>query len=121
MLSGRYGEFLEWASFVAESGAGAPLGAYVFVRAPYGPLLVSVHVRPSGQGRGIGEALVVASVRALRARGESVIALNVTEGNRRAIALYERLGFFRSIGPEWGWYSPARIPVAPDGTSTRPR
>jgi ribosomal protein S18 acetylase RimI-like enzyme len=120
MLGGRYGEFLSWASFVAESDGGEPRGASVFVRAPYGPLLVSVHVDPAHHGRGIGEALVVSSVRALRSRGESVIALNVTEGNRRAIALYERLGFVRSIGPEWGWYSRTRIPTPPEGSSSRP-
>lgn len=121
MLSGRYGEFLPWASFLAETESGTAVGASVFVRAPYGPLLVSVHVDPAAQGQRIGEALVVASVRALRGRGESVIALNVTEGNRRAVTLYERLGFVRSIGPEWSWFSRARVPVAPDGSATRPK
>jgi ribosomal protein S18 acetylase RimI-like enzyme len=120
MLSGRYGNFLPEGSFLAETNAGVARGASVFVRAPYGPLLVSVHVDPTAQGHGIGEALVVASIRALRARGETVLALNVTEGNRRAVALYERLGFVRSIGPDWGWYSRQRVPVSPDGTPTPP-
>jgi len=114
MLGGRYGECLAWASYVAETGDGTLRGGCIFVRAPYGPLLVSVHVDPAAQGTGIGRALVVASVRALRERGETVIALNVTEGNRRAITLYERLGFVRSLGPDYGWYSRVRVPVAPD-------
>lgn len=120
MLGGRYGECLWWASHVAEHPDGTLRGGCVFVRAPYGPLLVSVHVDPAAQGRGIGRALVVASVRVLRERDESVIALNVTEGNRRAIALYERLGFVRTLGPDYGWYSRARVPVAPDAEASRP-
>jgi len=114
MVSGRYGEFLTWASYVAEAPDGTLQGGCLFVRAPTGPLLVSVFVDPAAHGTGLGRALVVASVAALRGRGESVIALNVTEGNRRAIALYERLGFVRSLGPDMGWYSRDRIPVAPD-------
>ncbi|MGP8071953.1 MAG: GNAT family N-acetyltransferase [Thermoplasmata archaeon] len=114
MIGGRYGEFLSWASFVAEGDDGSLRGGCLFVRAPYGPLLVSVFVDPSAHGRGIGRALVVSSLRVLGERGESVIALNVTEGNRRAIALYARLGFVRHLGPDFDWYSTVRVPVSPE-------
>lgn len=112
MISGRYGEFLGWASAMAES-RGRPVGASLVVRAPYGPLLISVMVERAAQGSGIGRALVLANLHALRARGESVAVLNVTEGNARAVRLYEHLGFVRTLGPEHSWYSRAAVPVAP--------
>jgi ribosomal protein S18 acetylase RimI-like enzyme len=110
ILRGRWGDWLCWASFVVpESGALA--AATLVVRAPYGPLIADVMVDPRCQGRGLGRAVLSASVRALRAHAESPIVLNVTEGNLRAIRLYERAGFVRTLGPSHGWYSPARIPV----------
>jgi mycothiol synthase len=112
MMQGRYGEFLGWASSLVESG-GRALGASLVVRAPYGPLLISVMVDPVAQGRGLGRALVLANLHALRARGETVAALNVTEGNSHAVRLYEHIGFVRTIGPEHAWYSRAAVPVAP--------
>jgi len=112
MFSGRFGEFLGWASSLAETGS-RPLGASLVVRAPYGPLLISVMVDRATQGGGIGRALVLAKLYALRARGETVAVLNVTEGNGRAVRLYEHLGFVRSLGPEHSWYSRAAVPVAP--------
>jgi N-alpha-acetyltransferase 10/11 len=113
ILDGRWGEFLPWASPVVE-GEGALSAASLVVRAPYGPLVADVMVDPAAQGRGLGRAVLGESVRALRAKGETVIVLNVTEGNRRAIRLYERLGFVRSLGPSFGWYSTELIPVPPD-------
>ncbi|EQD73638.1 GCN5-related N-acetyltransferase domain protein, partial [mine drainage metagenome] len=119
VLAGRWGEFLPWASTLAESrDDGRSLGSCLFVRAPFGPLLISLQVDPAAQGRGVGRALTIASLRALRARGESVVALNVTEGNARAVRLYESLGFVRSIGPSAQWYSERIVPVRPDGTPT---
>jgi GNAT superfamily N-acetyltransferase len=115
MMSGRFGEFLDWASSFAESGP-RPLGASLVVRAPYGPLLISVMVDRAAQGAGIGRALVVENLHALRARGETFAALNVTEGNVRAVRLYENLGFVRSVGPEHSWYLRAAVPVAPGET-----
>jgi len=90
------------------------------VRASYGPLLISVMVDPSAQGRGIGRTLVLANLHALRARGETFAALNVTEGNDRAVRLYEHLGFVRSLGPEHAWYSVAAVPAGPGDPSRDP-
>ncbi len=120
ILTGRWGEFLPWASFLAEGENHHVMGGCLFVRAPYGPLLVSLFVDPAAQGKGVGRTLTAESLRALRARGESVIALNVTEGNRRAVATYEKFGFVRSLGPGWEWYSTELVPVAPDGSPSRP-
>jgi ribosomal protein S18 acetylase RimI-like enzyme len=95
-------------------GTGGLVAAALVVRASYGPLIADVMVEPDRRGEGLGWEVLSATVRALRERNESVIVLNVTEGNRRASHLYERLGFVRTIGPSHGWYSTARIPVSPD-------
>jgi ribosomal protein S18 acetylase RimI-like enzyme len=118
MMGGHWGEFLGWASSIAENDRGA-VGASLVVRSSHGPLLISVMVVPAAQGRGVGRALVGANLAALRARGERDIVLNVTEGNARAVRLYQKLGFVRSLGPEEAWYSRAAVPVAP-GESARP-
>ena len=78
---------------------GRIVAATLVVRAPYGPLVADVMVDPPLQGRGLGRAVVTATVRALRDRKESVIVLNVTDGNTRAIRLYDRIGFVRTLGP----------------------
>ncbi len=114
ILDGRWGEFLPWASFVVRDG-GRVVAATLVTRASYGPLIAHVMVDPERQGRGLGRAVLIATVRALRSHGESVIVLNVTEGNTRAIGLYERVGFVRTLGPFHGWYSTARVPVRPAG------
>jgi ribosomal protein S18 acetylase RimI-like enzyme len=115
-LGGRYGPFLPWASAVAERPDG-PVGTIMVVRAPTGPLILNVAVDPDAQGRGIGRALVVFSVRALAERGEAPPFLNVTEGNGRARGLYEGLGFVPTL-TGWSWYSTETTPVAPDGSPT---
>jgi ribosomal protein S18 acetylase RimI-like enzyme len=119
MMTGNFGEFLGWASSLA-TRRGQPVGASLVVRAPYGPLLISVMVDRRDQGGGIGRSLVATNLAALRARGETFAALNVTEGNRRAVALYEHLGFVRSLGPEHAWYSQAAVPVAPGEVLSAP-
>lgn len=113
IVGGRWGEFLPWASWVME-GEGGIEAAVLVVRAPYGPLIADVMVEPARRGRGLGRLVLTATLHALRGRKESVIVLNVTEGNRRALRLYERLGFIRSLGPSFGWYSTARIPTTPE-------
>lgn len=108
IVRGRWGEFLPWASFVVAAD-GRVVAATLVVRAAYGPLVADVMVDPSLQGRGLGRAVVVATIRALRDRNESEIVLNVTDGNERALRLYERVGFVRTLGPSHGWYSTDRI------------
>jgi ribosomal protein S18 acetylase RimI-like enzyme len=112
ILNGRWGEFLPWASPVVERG-GAIRAAVLVVRASYGPLIADVMVDPTVRGQGLGRAVLLAAVAALRERRESVAVLNVTEGNERAIALYRRVGFVRSLGPSRGWYGRDRISVPP--------
>jgi ribosomal protein S18 acetylase RimI-like enzyme len=55
--------------------------------------VTQVCVVPELRGHGIGEVLIASSTRALRQRGFELLSLTVTEGNERAVQLYERLGF----------------------------
>jgi ribosomal protein S18 acetylase RimI-like enzyme len=55
--------------------------------------ITQVCVLPEYRSAGLGEALLAASTRNLRARGFHFISLTVTEANDRAIALYKRIGF----------------------------
>ncbi len=55
--------------------------------------VTQVCVLPEYRGRRIGEALLVASANELRARQFSMLSLTVTEANRGAVELYDRLGF----------------------------
>jgi GNAT superfamily N-acetyltransferase len=55
--------------------------------------LVSMWVRPSARGRGVGEALIEAATEWAKARGYDTLYLWVTESNSPARRLYERCGF----------------------------
>lgn len=56
-------------------------------------LIDGIAVTPGAQGRGVGTALIAALCREAERRGYEAIRLEVIEGNPRARALYERLGF----------------------------
>jgi GNAT superfamily N-acetyltransferase len=55
--------------------------------------LVSMYVRPSARGRGVGEALVATVVDWASTMNATTVHLWVTETNASARALYERCGF----------------------------
>lgn len=55
--------------------------------------LVSMWVRPSARGLGVGEALVEAAAAWAKTRDFGSLLLWVTESNAPAVRLYERLGF----------------------------
>jgi GNAT superfamily N-acetyltransferase len=57
------------------------------------PDLVSMWVRPSARGNGVGEALVTAAADWVRSRGHDAVLLWVTESNTPARLLYQRCGF----------------------------
>ena len=87
---------------IAEDDSGDPVGAawyryfsseepgFGFV-APDVPE-ITVAVRPSSRGRGVGTALLRALLARARSAGVGVLSLSVEEDNR-ALALYERMGF----------------------------
>lgn len=55
--------------------------------------LLSMWVAPPFRGQGVGEALIDAVVGWARARGLSMVVLDVGHHNAHAIALYTRKGF----------------------------
>jgi GNAT superfamily N-acetyltransferase len=55
--------------------------------------LISMWVRPSARGKGVGEALITAAADWARSRGHDAVFLWVTESNPPARLLYERCGF----------------------------
>jgi ribosomal protein S18 acetylase RimI-like enzyme len=112
LVGGRWGEFLPEASIVVEED-GRTVGSVLVIRTPRGPLIADVAADPAFAGRGIGRTALEESLRALRDLGERRARLAVTEGNQRALALYEKLGFVRNLGPTTEWYRTARIPVPP--------
>lgn len=113
LFRGRWGEMLPDASVVAEA-RGRTVGATAVVQGAERALIADVCVDPAAGGQGIGRAIVTATVRALKERNVPVIALAVTEGNRRAVRLYERIGFVRALGPSREWYNTRLIPVSPE-------
>jgi ribosomal protein S18 acetylase RimI-like enzyme len=113
LIEGTWGEYLPWASMAAEQRARL-VGVTIVIRARGRALIADVSVDPRIQGKGVGRALVLASLDALRSRNESTIALAVTEENRRAVRLYERIGFVRALGPERRWFNQRAIPARPE-------
>ncbi len=110
--SGRWGPFRPAASMVAEE-RGKIIGSTLVVGTPQGALIADVAVDPAHGGRGVGRSLMVATIRALRAGSADPIRLVVTEGNPRAVRLYERLGFVRRATFQ-EWYRSTRVPVDPE-------
>ena len=64
----------------------------------------SVASAPDRRGRGVGRAVLSAFLAEARARGASVIHLEVSEANAPAIALYRALGFAR-VGTRRAYYA----------------
>jgi GNAT superfamily N-acetyltransferase len=84
---------------VAEDANGTLLGFVhlcgetdYYTRAACGHI-ADIVVASEARGRGVGEALIAAGEQWVRARGYSMLTLNVFIENGRARALYERTGF----------------------------
>lgn len=112
LFSGRWGEFSPEGSWGIEEN-GRLIAGVLCTRRGSGVLIADVMVDPSRQGGGLGRTVLRAALRALADAGIGPVFLNVTEGNDRAIRLYEGLGFVRSLGPSRDWYDPRLIPVRP--------
>ncbi len=61
--------------------------------------LQELYVVPTLRGRGIGQALMEATIGLCRRRGAAWIELNTGESDVAARALYEKLGFTNEEGP----------------------
>ena len=90
----------------AAGGSAAEPGGVCQLRYRYGVWMAredcwleDLFVRQEDRGAGLGEALVAAAVERARARGCGRIELDVSESNRAAWALYERMGFSPGYKP----------------------
>ena len=61
--------------------------------------LEDLYVREADRGRGLGRLLVAKAVERARERGCGRVELDVSESNREAWALYERMGFSAGYKP----------------------
>jgi mycothiol synthase len=61
-----------------------------------------VAVDPAHRGHGLGEALILAALHAMRARGHTEVYLNTDPALAAAVRVYERLGFVRDEAPKRG-------------------
>lgn len=89
------GEFLSQASFVvSDPRSDVPVGLVLTsMVAPAVAHTTQICVLPGYQGRGLGRRLLEGSVDALGRLGFTNLSLTVTSANRRAVTLYERMGF----------------------------
>ncbi len=96
-LTGKYGPFLDFASFaIIESSRALSASLVTFWKEK--PLLAFSMTDPMAQGKGYAGFLIERSISALAERGYPELYLVVTEGNTVAERLYHRLGFI-FLGP----------------------
>jgi RimJ/RimL family protein N-acetyltransferase len=74
-------------------GAGEIVGFVRVEETPFGFGEIGMMVASGWRGRGVGTALVAASIEWARARGLHKLALSVFPHNEAAIALYRKFGF----------------------------
>lgn len=97
VLSGKYGPFLDFASFVMiDSGKALSASLVTFWKEK--PLLTFSMTDPEAQGKGYERFLIERSISALADKGYPEFYLVVTVGNSSAEHLYRKLGF-DSLGP----------------------
>lgn len=88
---------------VAENAEGSPLGfvhlhgARDFFTGEEHGHVSDIVVKPEAEGQGVGQALMAAAETWARGRGYRLLSLHVFEGNARARAFYERLGYQADI------------------------
>ncbi|MDR6953439.1 ribosomal-protein-alanine N-acetyltransferase [Ancylobacter sp. 3268] len=94
-------------ALVATEGPGGRVTGFILLHgvAPEMEIL-SIAVARSHRGGGIGRALVQKAMARLAAEGIATLFLEVEEGNRPAVTLYEKAGF-REIGRRPGYYRDA--------------
>ncbi|MGC2288874.1 MAG: GNAT family N-acetyltransferase [Thermoplasmata archaeon] len=93
-LAGLFGQYLDDASPAARDRSGVLLGFAVGCQESLrSGILLDLAVDPEFRRRGLGEALVLRTLRAFLALGYPKAHLWVTEGNHPARTLYEKVGF----------------------------
>lgn len=95
IFSGKYGAFIETASFVLDSDSGS-VGASILVTdyVPYEcPVIALVVVGGDMQQRGIGTALMSRSLASLAQLGRAACCACITSGNEPSERLFWHCGF----------------------------
>ena len=89
------GQFLPEASFLVRPATGDRLIGMILTSTVAEGVghTTQVCVMPGYQGTGVGRHLMEHSIQALRRRNYESLSLTVTSVNKRAVELYERLGF----------------------------
>jgi len=89
------GQFLPEASFLIRPATGDNLIAMILTSTVADRIghTTQICVLPGYQGYGIGRQLMEASIQVLRRRNYAALSLTVTSVNRKAVELYEHLGF----------------------------
>lgn len=89
------GQFLPEASFLVRPATGDRLVGMILTSTVAEGVghTTQICVMPGYQGSGIGRHLMEHSIQALRRRNYESLSLTVTSANKRAVELYERLGF----------------------------
>jgi ribosomal-protein-alanine N-acetyltransferase len=72
---------------------GELIGYQISTVSAWGTHLARLAVRPTWQGKGIGNAIVKDLMQQVRKRGYHRLTVNTQEDNLRSLALYQRLGF----------------------------
>ncbi len=106
-LADRVRELLAGEDFVVLLAGSEPLGLAVLRFRPaiwtegLECYLAELYVQPAHRGRGLGRALMTATLEAARTRGTDYIEVATSEDDVAARALYERFGFInRERGPD---------------------
>jgi GNAT superfamily N-acetyltransferase len=98
-LTGKYGPFLEFASFLIEEN-GEALSTALVTYWKDQPLVAFSMTAPAAQGRGYAGFLLEQAISALHAKGYPELFLVVTDANIPALSLYKKLGFEHQ-GESW--------------------
>lgn len=104
---------VEYLAACPPSGLPVALGGIDYARRPGAGYLWQVAVHEALRSAGIGTLLISAAEQRIRARGLDRAELAVEDGNPRARALYERLGYVAYGREPDGWHEDRR-----DGTVT---
>ena len=104
----------EYLAVCPPSGLPVALGGIDYTKTPGAGTLWQLAVHGALQSCGIGTILIQAAEQRIRARGLHRAELGVEEGNPRARALYERLGYTAYGREPASWDE-----QAPDGSITR--
>lgn len=95
-INGKYGPFMDKCSFLIErDGKAISASIITWFDEEKKPLLAFSMTHPDFKNQGLGTYLLKKSINALLEEGYRELYLVVTDGNKPALHLYEKLGFKR--------------------------